>query len=118
MATTTRERDKERKKSGKTNHRTKNMRVHFHTDGQICPSTFGEDCPNDSDWDGSEEGETYQGDLSVQDLISQLAVRGGTPGSFLNEPNICTNFGVVILSGACFLYFNIQFGYPKKVAHI
>ena len=49
MATTTRERDKERKKSGKTNHRTKNMRVHFHTDGQICPSTFGEDCPNDSD---------------------------------------------------------------------
>ena len=82
MAATTRERDKDRKGSPKqkTSHRTKNMRVHFHKDGQICPSTFGEECPNDSDWDGSEEGETYQGDLSVQDLISQLAVRGATPG--------------------------------------
>ena len=80
MAATTRERDKERKSSkGRTNHRTKNMRVHFHKDGQICPSTFGEDCPNDSDWDGSEEGESYDGNLSVQDLISQLAVRGSSP---------------------------------------
>ena len=81
MAATTRERDKDRKASkNKTSHRTKNMRVHFHKDGQICPSTFGEECPNDSDWDGSEEGEAFDGDLSVQDLISQLAMRGSSPG--------------------------------------
>ena len=83
MAATTRERDKERKNSGKTpkiSHRTKNMRVHFHKDGQICPSTFGEECPNDSDWDGSEEGEAFEGNLSVQDLMSQLAARGASPG--------------------------------------
>ena len=84
MAATTRERDKDRKeskqRSTKTSHRTKNMRVHFHKDGQICPSTFGEECPNDSDWDGSEEGEAFDGNLSVQDLIQQLAARGSSPG--------------------------------------
>ena len=81
MAATTRERDKERKNSkGKLSHRTKNMRVHFHKDGQICPSTFGEECPNDSDWDGSEEGEAFEGNLSMQDFISQLAARGASPG--------------------------------------
>ena len=83
MAATTRERDKDRKESKqrpKTSHRTKNMRVHFHKDGQICPSTFGEECPNDSDWDGSEEGEAFDGNLSVQDLIQQLAARGSSPG--------------------------------------
>ena len=82
MAATTRERDKERKKSskGKMSHQTKNMRVHFHKDGEICPSTFGEECPNDSDWDGSEEGETYEGNLNMQDFISKLAMRGVSPG--------------------------------------
>ena len=81
MAATTRDRDKERKISkGKENHRTKQMRVHFHKNGEICPSTFGEDCPNDSDWDGSEEGEAYEGNLSIQDFISQLGARGVSPG--------------------------------------
>ena len=80
MAATTRERDKERKKSSKGFHRTKNMKVHVHTDGSICPSSFGEKCPNDSDWDGSEEGETFQGSLSMQDFIQQLGMRGSTPG--------------------------------------
>ena len=40
----------------KSSHRSRHMLIHFHDNGVVCPSSFGQTCPEDGQWDGGKEG--------------------------------------------------------------
>ena len=52
------------------------MLVHFHADGTVCPSSFGQICPEDTDWDGSLTGDPYEGHVTMDMFAAASKING------------------------------------------
>ena len=68
----------------KSSHRSRHMLIHFHDNGVVCPSSFGQTCPEDGQWDGGKEGKLTS---FCAGKNTYLLSRDGASNQILGQPD-------------------------------